>query len=54
MFWPDWTLRCGEGEMGCFVKDMLYQKRNDKQPHGTAGVNLYLDAVASGIAASPG
>jgi hypothetical protein len=29
MFYPDWTLRCGEGEMGCFVKDMLYLKRND-------------------------
>lgn len=34
MFWEDWTLRCGEGEMGGFVKDWLYEKRNDDQPHG--------------------
>jgi peptidoglycan/xylan/chitin deacetylase (PgdA/CDA1 family) len=34
MFYDDWTLRCGEGEMGCFVKDVLYEKRNDDQPHG--------------------
>lgn len=32
MFWNDWTLRCGEGEMGCFTKDWLYDKRNDDQP----------------------
>ncbi len=32
MFWPDWTLRVGEGEMGGFVKDTLYAKRNDHQP----------------------
>ena len=40
MFWrPDnvwlpgpWELRCGQGEMGCFAKDMLYSKRNDDQP----------------------
>ncbi len=32
MFWWDWTLRCGEGEMGCFVKDTLYLRRNDDQP----------------------
>jgi hypothetical protein len=30
MFWPDWTLRCGEGEMGCFVKDWLYEERNEQ------------------------
>jgi endoglucanase len=52
MFWPDWTLRCGEGEMGGFVKDTLYQRRNDNQPHGTAGVNLYLDALAPGVTAT--
>lgn len=34
MFNEDWTLRCGEGEMGCFVKDILYKKRNDDQPYG--------------------
>jgi len=32
MFWSNWTLRCGEGEMGCFTKDILYEKRNDNQP----------------------
>jgi len=32
MFWSNWTLRCGEGEMGCFVKDTLYLRRNDDQP----------------------
>lgn len=36
MFQKDWTLRCGEGEMGCFVKDTLYLKRNDDQPQETA------------------
>jgi endoglucanase len=54
MFWPDWTLRCGEGEMGGFVKDTLYQKKNDDQPHGTAGFRLYRDTVAPGITASDG
>jgi hypothetical protein len=34
MFRRDWTLRCGEGEMGCFVKDWLYEKRNENQPRG--------------------
>jgi len=34
MFNTDWTLRCGEGEMGCFVKDVLYEKRNHDQPYG--------------------
>ena len=32
MFWGDWTLRVGEGEMGGFVKDTFYAKRNDNQP----------------------
>jgi len=32
MFWSDWTLRIGEGEMGGFVKDTLYLRRNDDQP----------------------
>ncbi len=31
MFWTDWTLRCGEGEMGCFVKDTLYKKTIENQ-----------------------
>lgn len=34
MFRRDWTLRCGEGEMGGFVKDTLYLRRNDDQPYG--------------------
>ena len=34
MFNEDWTLRCGEGEMGCFTKDWLYEKRNHDQPYG--------------------
>jgi hypothetical protein len=25
MFYQNWTLRCGEGEMGCFTKDWLYE-----------------------------
>jgi hypothetical protein len=25
MFYSNWTLRCGDGEMGCFTKDWLYQ-----------------------------
>jgi hypothetical protein len=28
-----WDLRIGEGEMGGFVKDTLYEKRNDDQPN---------------------
>jgi hypothetical protein len=32
MFWDDWTLRCGDGEMGCFVKDELYLSRNNDLP----------------------
>ena len=32
MFWTDWTLRIGEGEMGGFTKDTLYLKRNDNRP----------------------
>lgn len=33
-FYDDGTLRCGEDQMGGFVKDTLYAKRNDDQPHG--------------------
>lgn len=32
MFKKDYTLRVGEGEMGGFVKDWLWEKRNDDQP----------------------
>jgi hypothetical protein len=46
MFYSNWTLRCGDGEMGCFVKDTLYLRRNDDQP---SPVNLYyVDADANG------
>jgi len=44
MFWNDWTLRCGEGEMGCFVKDTLYARRNDDQPFCSEG-DLNLDCT---------
>ncbi len=37
MFYSDWSLRCGEGEMGCFLKDTLYTRRNDDQPCRTNG-----------------
>jgi len=33
MFDSNWTLRVGEGEMGGFVKDTLYERRNDDQPN---------------------
>jgi hypothetical protein len=43
-----WNLRIGEGEMGGFVKDTLYSKRNNDQPRcpygdftGEGIVNLY-------------
>jgi endoglucanase len=37
MYWSDGTLRCGEGEMGCFVKDQLYEMRDVNTPGtGTA------------------
>jgi hypothetical protein len=26
IFYSNWTLRCGDGEMGCFTKDWLYQE----------------------------
>lgn len=32
MFNADYTLRVGEGEMGGFVKDWLYEKKDDDQP----------------------
>lgn len=46
MYWPDWTLRCGEGEMGCFVKDTLYLRRNDNQPVDNS---ICVDADANGL-----
>ncbi len=44
MFLPDWTLNCGEGEMGCFTKDWLYEKRNDDQPYGEVQTPIHLGA----------
>ncbi|MBN1763636.1 MAG: carbohydrate binding domain-containing protein [Sedimentisphaerales bacterium] len=46
MFNTNWTLRCGEGEMGCFVKDTLYARRNDDQPADPA---LIPPAAPSGL-----
>jgi hypothetical protein len=34
MFWSDWTLRIGEGEMGGFTKDLLYLYKDSNQPGG--------------------
>jgi endoglucanase len=42
MFRRDWTLRCGEGEMGGFVKDTLYQKKDDRQPQRNSGASYFL------------
>ncbi len=53
MFYTDWTLRCGEGEMGCFVKDMLYLQRNRDLPGGGTDLSpptcpTELTAIAAG------
>ena len=47
MFWRDWTLRCGEGEMGCFVKDVLYKKRNHDQPYGKPQTPFDLEYLST-------
>jgi hypothetical protein len=49
MFYSDWTLRCGEGHMGCFVKDMLYLRRNSSQPGGS---DTTAPAAPTGLAAT--
>ncbi|MFH1370055.1 MAG: cellulase family glycosylhydrolase [Planctomycetota bacterium] len=41
-----WPLRCGEGEMGCFVKDTLYQRRNDDQPCDTSQFDIEVTPTA--------
>jgi hypothetical protein len=55
MFWKPpnplpsgtWNLRIGEGEMGGFVKDKLYEKRNDNQPSlGFIGFIDFADFAA--------
>ncbi len=40
MFNPDWSLRCGDGEMGCFVKQQLYERRNDDMPCDTSQFDI--------------
>jgi len=50
MFWTDWTLRCGDGEMGCFVKDTLYLHRNNDQPGG--GGETVPPAAPTGLSAT--
>jgi hypothetical protein len=48
--WPPpegpWPLRCGEGEMGCFVKDTLYAKRNDNQPCDTTQFDIDISPTS--------
>ncbi len=48
--WPKppgpWTLRCGSGEMGCFVKDTLYARRNDNQPCDTSQFDIDVTPVS--------
>jgi len=42
--YPLWGLRIGEGEMGGFTKDKLYEKRNDDQPsYGSVDFIDYAD-----------
>ena len=38
MFWTDWTLRIGEGEMGGFTKDSLYLFKDADQPGGSSNI----------------
>ncbi len=42
MFTATWQLRVGNNEMGGFVKDKLYEKRNDDQPADIACLAPYL------------
>lgn len=42
MFTRQWELRVGNGEMGGFVKDLLYEKRNDDQPEDIECAAPYL------------
>ena len=37
IFYSDYSLRVGSGEMGGFTKDWLYSRRNDNQPGGGGG-----------------
>jgi len=51
IFNSDWTLRVGEGEMGGFVKDTLYLKRNDDQP---SSGDVTPPAAPTGLVATAG
>jgi len=48
--WPPqegpWQLRRGEGEMGGFVKDTLYAKRNDNQPCDTTKTAIEVSRLS--------
>jgi len=50
MFYPDWSLRIGEGEMGGFVKDKLYVTKDDDLPAG--GDSIAPDAPSGFTATS--
>jgi hypothetical protein len=52
MFYTDWTLRVGEGEMGGFTKDKLYEKRHSDQPGGPGDITP--PSVPAGVSATPG
>ncbi len=47
MFWTDWTLRIGEGEMGGFTKDLLYLFKDADQPGGGSGNILPTVSITS-------
>jgi hypothetical protein len=51
MFTSSWVLRVGEAEMGGFVKDMLYAKRNNDQP---GGGDTIPPAAPTGLSATAG
>ncbi len=51
MFWSDWTLRIGEGEMGGFTKDILYLYKDSNQP---GGGDTNAPAAPTGLSASAG
>jgi fibronectin type 3 domain-containing protein len=50
IFYTNWTLRIGEGEMGGFTKDKLYLKRNDDQPSDGTTIP---PAAPTGLTATP-
>ncbi|MBI5550395.1 MAG: glycoside hydrolase family 5 protein [Desulfobacterales bacterium] len=52
MFWSDWRLRVGEGEMGGFVKDTLYLKRNANLPSGSSSSSSTSSSSSSSSSSS--